>query len=192
MKRFQSFAAMIVLFAVSSMTTAVASDDTFEALSDIDVDMDLHADGGAVDIADFLDGDGLEDAAHDESQGGLRKLSNKKMNVKHKRTVRVNLDVTNLSFQQPFGRFFVMVHNSKIDPLFTLGMPSSAGLRELAENGNPDVLVEEYKNNRNVLYVGSAGTDPVFGGGKLRITVPVRRGFLRVTIGSMCLNTNDW
>ena len=85
-----------------------------------------------------------------------------------------------------------MVHNRRVDPIFTLGHPSSDALRELAENGNPDDLIAAYQNNRNVLYVGSAGTMPVVGMDKLQITVPVRRSHLYVTIASMCLNTNDW
>ena len=122
----------------------------------------------------------------------VRKLTGKLVRVRRRETVNVELNVTNLSFQQPFGRFFVMVHNRRVDPIFTLGRPSSGALRELAENGSPDALIAAYQNNRNVLYVGSAGTVPVIGENKLRITVPVRRGRLYVTIASMCLNTNDW
>ena len=45
------------------------------------------------------------------------------------------LKITNLSYQQPFGGFFVATHNEYADPLFVLGEPSSPELAVLAEDG---------------------------------------------------------
>lgn len=104
-------------------------------------------------------------------------------------TINVDLNVTNLSFQQPFGPFFVMVHNGHIDPIFTLGMPSSKPLQELAENGSPAMLVDMYKNDPNVFFVEAMGGVPA--AGKETFTVPVNSRFLRMTVASMAVNTND-
>ena len=47
----------------------------------------------------------------------------------------ITLKVTNLSFLQPFGAFFVAIHNEHAPPLFTLGSPATPELARLAEDG---------------------------------------------------------
>ena len=140
----------------------------------------------------------LEDVNNNNKDvgGGLRMLTGGNSRGRNRKgrgrsSRNIDLDITNLSFQQPFGPFFVMVHNRNVDPLFTLGMRSSAALADLAENGNPDMLVSMYTNNPDVLYVGRTNA-PQAAGGKQTITVPISRRHQYVTIGSMCLNTNDW
>ena len=46
------------------------------------------------------------------------------------------LNVLNLSYRQPFSRFFVLIHNDQATPLYTLGEPSK-GLARKAEFGQP-------------------------------------------------------
>lgn len=49
----------------------------------------------------------------------------------------VTLTVTNLSFEQPFSGFFVMVHNDDAAPLYIAGTAATPQLASLAEDGTP-------------------------------------------------------
>jgi hypothetical protein len=102
------------------------------------------------------------------------------------------LTVTNLAYQQPFGPFFVMVHNTDAAPLFTLGMAASEELAILAEEGNPGPLSGFYDGAEGVLSA-AAFTDeaPTFVGEKLVIPVNITKDYPYVTIASMAINTND-
>ena len=132
----------------------------------------------------------FDDANIDANDQGQRRLG--RWYYKQSYTINIDFNVTNLSFQQPFGRFFVMVHNHKVDPLFTLGMPSSEGLQDLAENGSPAMLVDMYKDDPNVLFVETMGEGPLAAGGKTTFTVPVSLKYQYISMASMAVNTNDW
>jgi hypothetical protein len=105
---------------------------------------------------------------------------------------KLYLTIANLAFQQPFGGFFVMVHNANADPLFTLGTAATAELAILAEDGNPGPLAGFYDGAKGVLS-SVAFTDgaPTFVGEKLVIPVTVTKDYPYVTIASMAINTND-
>ena len=105
----------------------------------------------------------------------------------------LTLTVLNEAFQQPFGAFFVMVHNDDALPLYHRGGPASHELAVLAEDGNPANLVDFYtKNNHGVFYVGSHSDGaPYFGGETTDIQVTVTEEYPYVTIASMAINTND-
>lgn len=104
----------------------------------------------------------------------------------------VKVKVTNQSFQQPFGPFFVMTHNKQNDPLFKVGMESSDALATLAEDGNPVQLVEAYNMSSNVGYVGAMTEGvPYLGGESLEFMVPFDMNYPYLTIASMAINTND-
>jgi hypothetical protein len=66
-----------------------------------------------------------------EAMGGMMMGSNEDD------TMMITLSVTNLSFEQPFSPFFVMVHNDEATPLYVAGTPSSMALARLAEDGSP-------------------------------------------------------
>lgn len=105
----------------------------------------------------------------------------------------LTLTVINQAFQQPFGSFFVLVHNKKATPLFTSGKPASEALSLLVHDGNPAALVAGYKGAPGVLSstifeIGSpyeGGRDPAV------IKVTISEEFPLVTIATMALNTND-
>jgi hypothetical protein len=105
---------------------------------------------------------------------------------------KLYLTVSNLAYQQPFGPFFVMVHNADADPLFTLGMAASEELAILAEDGNPGPLAGVYDGAEGVLS-SIAFTDeaPTFVGERLVIPVTVTKDYPYVTIATMAINTND-
>ena len=65
----------------------------------------------------------------------MKKSSRKDVMVRKPANRVIRLKVTNLSFQQPFGGVFVMTHNDRAPPLFTLGEEASEPLALLAENG---------------------------------------------------------
>jgi len=105
----------------------------------------------------------------------------------------LTLTITNESFNQPFSPFFVMVHNSKVDPLYVRGQAASEPLALLAENGSPAELVELYsQETRGVKSaVGFMEGAPYFGGDTFEIEVEVSDDYPLVTIASMAINTND-
>lgn len=107
-------------------------------------------------------------------------------------SLTITLKITNLSYQQPFGPMFVMVHNADAIPLFTLGEEASVALQILSENGDPTPLAEAYGNAEGVFFSGiyTEGA-PWHGGGDIYITLPYRPLFPYLTIASMAINTND-
>lgn len=109
------------------------------------------------------------------------------------KTKMLSLTIINESFLQPFSPFFVMVHNSDAERLYVRGQPSSEPLALLAENGNPEPLVDYYtSNNDGVGSVTSFSEDaPYVGGESLQIEVEVSEEYPLVTIATMAINTND-
>ena len=108
-------------------------------------------------------------------------------------TDTITLKITNLSYLQPFGPMFVMVHNADAIPLFTLGTEPSVNLQILAETGDPTPLAEVYANAEGVFFSGiyTEGS-PWMGGNDIFITIPYLGDlFPYLTIASMALNTND-
>lgn len=109
-----------------------------------------------------------------------------------KQPASITLKVTNLSFQQPFGPFFVATHNKRAPPLFVLGEEASPELARLAEDGTPDPLIAKYSMEQGVGEVfGFAEGFPYFGGESLEIEIPYDPAYPYVTVASMAINTND-
>eukprot|EP00566_Odontella_aurita_P000315 CAMPEP_0113527626 /NCGR_PEP_ID=MMETSP0015_2-20120614/1396_1 /TAXON_ID=2838 /ORGANISM="Odontella" /LENGTH=242 /DNA_ID=CAMNT_0000426073 /DNA_START=181 /DNA_END=909 /DNA_ORIENTATION=- /assembly_acc=CAM_ASM_000160 len=104
----------------------------------------------------------------------------------------MKLKVTNLTYQQIFSDFFVMVHNKHATPLYTMGAPASESLAELAEDGSPQGLVDSYQKEigDGVLSVKPA-VGPVPPGSSTIIEFEVDKDFPLVTIASMAVVTND-
>jgi len=102
------------------------------------------------------------------------------------------IEVTNLAFGQPLGRFFVMSHSDKVPPLFELGNPATNALALLAETGDPQYVVHSYTGRPGVLYVGIHDFGaPYEGGESTHITLPVTEVHNYITIAAMAVNTND-
>ena len=102
----------------------------------------------------------------------------------------LELTVNNLSFQQPFSSFFVMVHSRQAKPLYEQGEQASHELAILAENGDPNALVHYYQHEVGVFAVYKID-GPLQPGDDKKITVKVNDYYDRVTIASMAINTND-
>ena len=102
------------------------------------------------------------------------------------------LNVQNLSYRQPFSRFFVLVHNSQATPLYTFGEPSSKGLARMAEYGQPGGLENYYKNIRSTgVKLATRYNGVTYGGKTSQIEVIVSNEYPLVSIAAMCENTND-
>jgi len=100
----------------------------------------------------------------------------------------IYLQVTNLSYNQPFSAFFVMVHDIYTTPLFEAGKPASQNLQSLAQDGDPQPLVDFYGYQAGVASVGAIAT------GDMRtftISLQISPKYECVTIAAMMLNTND-
>jgi len=102
----------------------------------------------------------------------------------------LTLSVLNQAFGQPFSPFFVMVHNSKADPLYVRGQSASEALATLAEDGSSNALIDLYLGAEGVLTAEAVG-GPTFGGDTMEIEVQVSSDYPLVTIASMAINTND-
>ena len=105
-------------------------------------------------------------------------------------TRNIDLVVTNLSYQQPFGDFFIMVHDDLAQPLFSLGEAASSELGQLAETGKTHGLVEVYGNSSGILLAGTI-VGPLVGGESLYFTIQISKDYPLVTMASKVLNTND-
>jgi len=125
----------------------------------------------------------------ESNEGGM--LRRVVINDNPKETV-LTLKILNLSYRQPFSPFFIMVHNSEAEPLFTLGQPASNQLAQLAEIGNTNRLINYYTNN-NPKGVKSATRfhSMTKAGGTSEITVSVSDEYPMISIAAMCENTND-
>lgn len=101
--------------------------------------------------------------------------------------------VRNISSGQPFTPPLTVTHNAYAD-LYTVGSTASFGIKEIAENGNLDPLVNALSNNPNIgdLVVAVAGNPPPVMPGqtvKFRITAPEGNDYL--SFASMLICTND-
>jgi len=106
--------------------------------------------------------------------------------------------VTNLASGQPLTRPLVVLHNSKTS-IVEAGAPASEGLQQLAENGNPAVLVDALSADGNVTAV-VVGEHPIVSGGIpgaaelpsfATIEVSGDRKANRISIASMLICSND-
>ena len=111
-------------------------------------------------------------------------------NLGGRRTRSLDVTVTNLAFQQPFGSFFVMVHDEDVKPLYRFGEPASPELAILAEDGDPNELVKYYKGKKGVFSVKTI-SGPLMSGDSLTFEVEYTRKYRYLTVASMAINTND-
>ena len=108
------------------------------------------------------------------------------------------LTVANLAAGQPLTPPLVVLHGAEVS-LAEAGAPVGAGLQQLAENGNPQVLVDALEGADGVGAV-AVGDHPIVAGGvpgaaelpsftSLEISGPASAGL--VSIASMLICTND-
>ena len=106
--------------------------------------------------------------------------------------------VTNLAAGQPQTPPLVVLHGAEAS-LAESGAPASEGLQQLAENGNPQILVDALSGAEGVAAV-AVGEHPLVAGGvpgaaelpsfaALEVSAPASAGL--VSIASMLICTND-
>jgi len=109
-------------------------------------------------------------------------------------TETYEVTVTNIAYLQPFGGFFVGVHNEHAEKVFELATAPSDALAVLAEDGDPSDMVALLEGSRDYLSaVGlTPGSDgPLFRGESFTFTVETNSEFPYVSFASMAINTND-
>ena len=103
-----------------------------------------------------------------------------------------DVTVTNLTNAQPLSPVAVIAHVDGYT-VFTIGMPATAGLENLAEGGDNAELIAEADADANVLATGS-GMAPIGPGASEAVTVEVLESDvpnLRFSVSTMLVNTND-
>lgn len=104
---------------------------------------------------------------------------------------KYKITVKNLAFQQPFSSFFVMVHNDRARPLYIIGEPARTALARLAEDGDPNPLIDAYKHTRGVYSLDSVPGPLFVDDEPLVFYVNANDDFDMLTIATMAINTND-
>ncbi len=103
-----------------------------------------------------------------------------------------DVTVTNLTNAQPLSPVAVIAHRDGYS-VFTIGMPATAGLENLAEGGDNSMLIMEADADANVLASGS-GAAPIGPAGSETVTIEVLESdvpSLRFSVSTMLVNTND-
>uniref|UniRef100_A0A7S3YR07 Uncharacterized protein n=1 Tax=Lotharella globosa TaxID=91324 RepID=A0A7S3YR07_9EUKA len=104
-----------------------------------------------------------------------------------RQSYRVRID--NLSFRQPLGGIFVSTHDNRTPPLFTFNQPASPELAVLAEDGNPQPLVDLFKRQHGVSQAFSV-PGPIAPGASTNFTLKMFNDEY-LSLGTMAINTND-
>lgn len=107
--------------------------------------------------------------------------------------------ITNLTAGQPFTPPVVATHRGK-DQIFEVGSPASAGVQQIAENGNNAPLLAALGENRRVSDFVQAGSTPLVPAGRVAATgfsdhvtfdITADRGANRISFAMMLICTND-
>lgn len=106
---------------------------------------------------------------------------------------RYMVSIRNDAYRQPLSRFFVAVHNEQAEPVFRLGEHASPALATLAEDGNPDELVDLYTNEQShgILTAAALGDGLIQVGEELSFVVETQSDMAYMSFVSMAVNTND-
>jgi len=105
-------------------------------------------------------------------------------------TYEFQVNIQNLTAQQPMAPFTVIAHNSDYE-LFSVGDPVTEGLEYLAEAGNGSFLVSEVDGLPSVYTYANHAT-PVGPGGNYTVSFEVEAlEGLHLSTATMLVNTND-
>lgn len=100
-----------------------------------------------------------------------------------------NVEVTNLSNQQPFAPVAAVLHTSGYHG-FSLGSMASDGLELLAESGDPSSFIAA-ADGHNMVLSSVSGTGVIAPGDNETITVQGNSSNPRLSLAGMLVNTND-
>lgn len=101
--------------------------------------------------------------------------------------------VRNITRGQPFTPPLTVTHNAYAD-LYSVGSAASFGIKEIAENGNLDPLVQALSNNPNIsdLVVAVAGNPPpVMPGQTVKFKITASGDAEYLSFASMLICSND-
>jgi hypothetical protein len=108
--------------------------------------------------------------------------------------LQYEVTITNLTKGQPFSPTVVILHDSQMEPIFTLGEPSSIGIWSIAETGNTAPLVAALTGNPHI-YDMQVTDGPFFPG--TSVTVVLDGGYVisgqerKLSLAGMLGKTND-
>jgi len=98
--------------------------------------------------------------------------------------------LTGPASSQPFSPPILVTHKSGIR-LFKPGKYASNELRQIAEDAVNGPMVEKLKNSDKVYQVVEGGSTPIFPGESATFSIQAERGYNRISLVSMLVNTND-
>lgn len=99
--------------------------------------------------------------------------------------------VENLTEGQPFTPPLTVTHRPAMR-LFEVGEEASEGVKEIAENGNLDPMLEVVEGSRQVRGIVTAGApDPLMAGASITYEIETEEGARHISFISMLVCTND-
>lgn len=106
--------------------------------------------------------------------------------------LQYEVTITNLTRGQPFSPTAVIIHDSQMEPIFTLGEPSSEGIWSIAESGNTGPLVAALAGNPHI-YDLQVTDGPFLPGTSVTVTLDGGNGFAdkELSLAGMLGKTND-
>ena len=106
------------------------------------------------------------------------------------KTRSYEVTITNLTANQPLSPVAVFVHEPEYK-LWTTGEAASVALEHLAEGGSNSQLIDEVKNNENYI-AHTSGNGVIASGQSETVTISFKNtDWLRLSLASMLVNTND-
>jgi hypothetical protein len=106
--------------------------------------------------------------------------------------LQYEVTITNLTKGQPFSPTVVAIHNGRMDPIFTVGEPSSEGIWRIAEGGDTSVLAPQLSADSNV-YDVMVSDGPFLPGQSVTVVLNAGRGLgpRYLSLAGMLGSTND-
>jgi hypothetical protein len=107
--------------------------------------------------------------------------------------LQYEVTILNLTRGQPFSPTAVILHDPEMEPIFTLGEPSSEGIWSIAESGNTMPLVNALTGNPHVYDIEVAGNAPYLPGESRTVILDGGKGGFerRLSVAGMLGKTND-
>lgn len=100
------------------------------------------------------------------------------------------ITVSNLTANQPLSPIVVFAHEPEYK-LWETGKPASVALEYLAEGGSNGQLIDEVKKNKNYMS-HTSGSGVIASGNSKMVTVNFKNtNWVRLSLASMLVNTND-
>mmetsp|Transcript_28315 Transcript_28315/g.59812 ORF Transcript_28315/g.59812 Transcript_28315/m.59812 type:complete len:570 (-) Transcript_28315:175-1884(-) len=100
--------------------------------------------------------------------------------------------MTNLTKEQWFSDTFWMVHSDKVDlPLWSFGRPAFSDLAALAQDGDPDELIDFYEDNDDGVLDVDSERGPIRNGESIFFEIPKSGSYNLFTMATSFIFSND-